>query len=105
MQRGSNELAPLEEDYPFSERDIFDAPGYPKMHFVEHRYSRDCTNWWVPNRACLGAMLRSAGFRIVAHPEEEVYVCRTGPCPHGDGPPLIVSGRSHEALTGLPRSR
>jgi tRNA (mo5U34)-methyltransferase len=98
MQRGSNELASLEEDYPFSERAIFDDPGYPKMHFVEHFYSGDCTNWWVPNRACLAAMLRSSGFHIVAHPEEEVYVCRTGPCQHGDGPPLIVSGGSDQTL-------
>lgn len=98
MQRGSNDLPRVEEDYPFSERKIFDAPGYPKMHFVEHRYSGDCTNWWVPNRACLGAMLRSAGFQIIAHPEEEVYVCRTGPWPHGDGPPLIVSERSSGSL-------
>jgi tRNA (mo5U34)-methyltransferase len=96
MQRGSSDLPQLEEDYPFSEHAIFNVPGYPKMHFVEHRYSNDCTNWWVPNRACLGAMLRSAGFRIIAHPEEEVYVCRTGPRPHGDGPPLVLSGESSE---------
>jgi tRNA (mo5U34)-methyltransferase len=95
MQRGSNEAVSLEEDYPFSERSVFDAAGYPKMHFVEHRYAGDCTNWWIPNPACVSAMLRSAGFHIVAHPEEEVYVCRTAPRPHGDGPPLIVSGTSN----------
>jgi tRNA (mo5U34)-methyltransferase len=105
MQRGSNDLPRVEEDYPFSERRIFDAPGYPKMHFVERRYAGDCTNWWVPNRACLAAMLRSTGFQIVAHPEEEVYVCRTGPRPHGDGPPLIVSGQSIEPLGDSARSR
>ena len=33
------------------------------MHFVEHRYAGDPTNWWVPNRACAEAMLRSAGLR------------------------------------------
>jgi tRNA (mo5U34)-methyltransferase len=76
LQRGSNEVEPLESDYHFWVRDIFDAPGYPKMHFVEKRYSEDPTNWWIPNRACTEAMLRSAGFRIVDHPEEEVYVCR-----------------------------
>jgi tRNA (mo5U34)-methyltransferase len=32
-------------------------------------------NWWIPNRACFEAMLRSAGFRVSAHPEEEVYFC------------------------------
>ena len=76
MQRGSEEVAGLEEDYEFTEVTPFDEPGYPKMHFVEHRYSHDQTNWWVPNRACVEAMLRSAGFRIEARPEHEVYLCR-----------------------------
>ncbi len=75
MQRGSREVLEVEEDYPFSERDVFDEPGYPKMHFVEKNYSQDDTNWWIPNRACVEAMLRSAGFRVVQNPEEEVYVC------------------------------
>ena len=78
MQRGSREVEPVAEDYPFEARDHFDAAGYPKMHFVEKSYSNDPTNWWVPNRACTEAMLRSAGFVIEDHPEEEVYVCRRG---------------------------
>lgn len=76
MQRGSNDVAPLKDDYPFELRDIFEQPGYPKMHFIEHNYAGDPTNWWAPNRACSEAMLRSAGFDIVDHPEEEVFVCR-----------------------------
>src|SRR5947209_2665075 len=79
MQRGSKEVEPLEEDYPFEEKELFDAPGYPKLHFIEHKYSHDETNWWVPNRACAEAMLRSAGFEILAHPEDEVYLCRRTP--------------------------
>ncbi|HKH32723.1 MAG TPA: TIGR04290 family methyltransferase, partial [Beijerinckiaceae bacterium] len=46
------------------------------LHFIERRYADDPTNWWVPNRACAEAMLRSAGFEILNHPEDEVYVCR-----------------------------
>jgi tRNA (mo5U34)-methyltransferase len=46
------------------------------MYFVEHKYAGDPTNWWIPNRACAEAMLRSAGFDIVAQPEEEVFICR-----------------------------
>lgn len=76
MQRGSAEVTPLEADYPFSEKRIFDEASYPRLHFVEHSYSHDPTNWWVPNRACAEAMLRSAGFEIVNHPEPEVYICR-----------------------------
>lgn len=78
MQRGSDDLMPLPEDLPFSETAVFDAPAYPKLHFVERRYAGDPTNWWVPNRACAEAMLRSAGFVIADHPEAEVYVCRRG---------------------------
>lgn len=77
MLRGSEEVEPLEEDYPFAEQAIFDHPGYPKMHFVEARYAGDATNWWVPNRACALAMLRSAGFEVESNPEPEVFVCRT----------------------------
>jgi tRNA (mo5U34)-methyltransferase len=76
MQRGSEEIEPLEDDYPFAEVNVFNRPGYPVMHFVEKRYAGDSTNGWVPNRACVQAMLRSAGFRIEAHPEPEVYICR-----------------------------
>jgi tRNA (mo5U34)-methyltransferase len=79
MQRGSREIAPVAEDYDFSEPAPFDEPGYPKMHFVERRYSHDETNWWVPNRACTEAMLRSSGFAIESQPEEEVYLCRWQP--------------------------
>ncbi|MDP9034180.1 MAG: TIGR04290 family methyltransferase [Myxococcota bacterium] len=75
MLRGSTDVTPLASDYPFSETEVFDQPNYPKMHFVEQRYSNDPTNWWIPNRACAEAMLRSAGFDIVSHPESEVYVC------------------------------
>ncbi len=76
MLRGSENVEPLEPDYPFSETDVFDRPGFPKMHFVENKYTGDQTNWWIPNRAAAEAMLRSAGFRIVDHPEAEVFVCR-----------------------------
>lgn len=76
MQRGATEIAEVEEDYPFEERQIFEKRGYPALYFVEERYSHDPTNWWIPNRSCAEAMLRSAGFEICAHPEEEVYICR-----------------------------
>ena len=79
MQRGSNQVEPLQADYPFEQTDIFDRPGYPKMHFIEKKYCGDPTNWWAPNRACSEAMLRSAGFAVVEHPEEEVYICRAVP--------------------------
>lgn len=78
MLRGALTARPIAADYPFDERDHFDAPDYPKLHFVEHRYAGDPTNWWVPNKACVEAMLRSAGFVIEQNPEPEVYLCRAG---------------------------
>jgi tRNA (mo5U34)-methyltransferase len=75
MLRGADECEPLQRDYDISEQNIFNKPGFPKLHFIENRYSGDVTNWWIPNRACAEAMLRSAGFNIISHPEEEVYVC------------------------------
>ncbi|MFZ5718083.1 MAG: TIGR04290 family methyltransferase [Pseudomonadota bacterium] len=86
MQRGSPEVAPVRGDYDFFEQDHFDAPGYPKLHFIEHEYAGDWTNWWAPNAACSAAMLRSAGFQILEHPEEEVFICRRGERPTPAGP-------------------
>jgi tRNA (mo5U34)-methyltransferase len=79
MLRGSAARAAVEPDYPFEAVEHFDDPGYPRLHFVERRYAGDPTNWWIPNRACAEAMLRSAGFRITDHPEEEVFICRREP--------------------------
>jgi tRNA (mo5U34)-methyltransferase len=76
MLRGSRTVPRVEDDYQFWERAVFDHPGFPKMHFIEKCYSEDQTNWWVPNRACAEAVLRSAGFRIEKAPEAEVYICR-----------------------------
>jgi tRNA (mo5U34)-methyltransferase len=85
MQRGDPGEEAIEQDYPFAETEIFDRPSFPRLHFIEHRYAKDDTNWWVPNRACTRAMLRSAGFVIEANPEEEVFVCRPGPVPSAFG--------------------
>lgn len=83
MLRGSAESRPLREDYPFEERAIFDEPAFPKLHFVERAYSHDDTNWWIPNRACAEAMLRSAGFEVVENPpNSEVFICRLGEAGH-----------------------
>ncbi len=76
MQRGSSDVDALEDNYHFWEREIFDSPGFPKMFFIEKCYSQDPTNWWIPNQACVEALLRAASFEIVDHPEEEVYICR-----------------------------
>jgi tRNA (mo5U34)-methyltransferase len=76
MLRGVDQTDPIAADYNFEEQEIFNCAGAPRLHFVEHQFAGDPTNWWIPNRACVEAMLRSSGFEIVARPEREVYVCR-----------------------------
>jgi tRNA (mo5U34)-methyltransferase len=78
MVRGPRLVPPVAPDYPFSETGVFERPGHPALYFVEHRYAGDWTNWWIPNRACVEAMLRSSGFVIEVRAEEEVYLCRRG---------------------------
>jgi tRNA (mo5U34)-methyltransferase len=84
MQRGSTDVA-VQEEHDIWQTAHFDRPEYPKLHFIETRYADDPTNWWVPNRACAEAMLRSAGFEIQSHPEAEVYLCRRARAPDGGG--------------------
>ena len=76
MLRGSKEVMAVEGDYDIKRTAHFARAGFPRMHFIEKRYSNDPTNWWIPNRAGVEAMLRSAGFAILDRPEAEVYLCR-----------------------------
>jgi tRNA (mo5U34)-methyltransferase len=76
MQRGSDDAEPVNENYHFWQTDIFERPDFPRMYFIEKKYANDPTNWWIPNRACTEAMLRSAGFKTLSHPEHEVFICR-----------------------------
>jgi tRNA (mo5U34)-methyltransferase len=85
MLRGSSGRLAIEPDYDFEERDVFEHPAWPKLHFVEREYARDWTNWWIPNRACVEAMLRSAGFAPEAIPGSEIYLCRRAERPTADG--------------------
>ena len=86
MLRGAGEIEPIEADYDFRERELFERPGAPRMQFIEHRFADDPTNWWVPNAACAEAMLRSAGFEILSRPEEEVWLCARRDRPQWSGP-------------------
>jgi tRNA (mo5U34)-methyltransferase len=76
MLRGNADTKRFDADYGFHDTAHFDDPAYPRMYFVEQRYAGDPTNWWIPNRACAEAMLRTAGYAVVDHPEEEVFICR-----------------------------
>jgi methyltransferase (TIGR04290 family) len=100
LQRGSAEMEPVADDHGFWETEVFDRPSYPKLHFVERSYSHDETNWWLPNAACSAAMLRSTGFEIVAHPEEEVFLCKRGAVPPGaDGLRAVYPAHPRDTAT------
>ena len=62
-------------DMSIDQREVMLREGWPKMAFIEHRLAGDETNWWVPNHSCVEAMIRSAGFAVVARPGHEMYVC------------------------------
>jgi tRNA (mo5U34)-methyltransferase len=81
MQRGEPASMEIAPDYPFEQTDIFDDARFPRMYFIERRYAKDPTNWWIPNGPCVEGMLRSAGFEILEHPEQEVYLCKVAPVP------------------------
>ncbi len=83
MLRGSDDVRPTLDDYPFDEREIFDDLRWPRLSFVERKYAGDPTNWWIPNPAAAEAMLRSAGFTILDRPEQEVFICRRVPIAGG----------------------
>jgi tRNA (mo5U34)-methyltransferase len=92
MQRGEKEIVALQPNYDFSDEDVFAQPGYPKLYFMEERYANDPTNWFIPNKAAVEAMLRSAGFVIHANPEWEVYLVERGKRHlSAEPPPRIVS--------------
>ena len=76
MLRGSPETMEIDDDYLFSEEQVFEDPRYPTLHFIEKSYAKDPTNWWIPNRACAEAMLRSAGFNLTSRPDVDVFLCR-----------------------------
>jgi tRNA (mo5U34)-methyltransferase len=106
MQRGDDAIDNVPEDHPFHLPGTFDEPlyfrepGYPKMHFIERQYSGDWTNWWAPNRAASQAMLRAAGFAILANPEPEVVLAQVAPIPfadHQSGPMAAYPARGGDA--------
>lgn len=75
MIRGSEAERHWSEDYDFWDMRPFHDADFPCMYFIENKYAGDQTNWWIPNRGAVEAMLRSSGLEIIAHPEAETYVC------------------------------
>lgn len=78
----------------FQDKERLEAPGWPKMAFIEGAFAEDRTNWWIPNRSGARAMLFAAGFRVDAEPSEETFLCRYDPTArigHWDGKEFAVA--------------
>ncbi|MFZ0088589.1 MAG: class I SAM-dependent methyltransferase [Solirubrobacteraceae bacterium] len=65
----------IPDDLPFEARARTAEPGWPKAAFIEQSLAGDRSNWWAPDDACVRAMLRSAGLRVIGSPAHEVFVC------------------------------
>jgi len=63
-------------DLQLVERDRLRDPDWPAMAFVEHHLAGDHTNWWVPSRGAVEAMVRTTGLVVTARPDPEVWICR-----------------------------
>jgi tRNA (mo5U34)-methyltransferase len=79
LLRGSSDVVAVADDYPLTAQAPFDDSRFPAMYFIERRFAGDPTNWWIPNRAGMEAMLRSAGFEIERFVAPEVFYCRPAP--------------------------
>jgi tRNA (mo5U34)-methyltransferase len=79
------EIHDAQRDYDFEELEQFLDRGWPKMAFIEHRFANDPTNWWVPNRSAVEAMLRSAGLRIERSLPYEIYITAVWNKPEDSG--------------------
>lgn len=75
MLRGSLHSYQTKDDYDFWDKQVFEDKDFPQAYFIEKSYSKDYTNWFIPNRSGAEAMLRSAGLKITGHPESETWVC------------------------------
>lgn len=65
------------DNYEFEQRNFFDDRNFPRMYFIEKSFNNDQSNWWIPNRSCLKAMARVAGFRKIEDTKyPEILICR-----------------------------
>ena len=84
-------------DFRLNERDALLQQGWPKMAFIEDRFAGDPSNWWIPNHACVEALLRSAGLSITGYPGDEIYRCEPNP----DAPSCMTTWNRAEYLSAI----
>ena len=75
MTLPGDEVLDVPRDLSLDDRDLMQHPGWPKLAFIEHRLAKDPTNWWAADHNCVEALLRSSGFRTIARPIQEGFLC------------------------------
>lgn len=48
---------------------------FPRMHFIEHKFESDWSNWWVCNQSAISALLRNTGMDFCYDPLTSIFVC------------------------------
>jgi tRNA (mo5U34)-methyltransferase len=85
----------------FDDRELMLEAGWPKMAFIERRFANDPTNWWVPNHACVEAVLRASGMQETEAIGHEIYLCAPDP----EHPPVVATWNANELLSATGTSR
>jgi tRNA (mo5U34)-methyltransferase len=75
MSLPGEEVSEVPADGAILDRRPMLDPGWPRLAFIENSWAGDPTNWWVPNRAAVEALLRSSGLKVIERPGDEMYVC------------------------------
>jgi len=77
LMRGSTDDFIPADNYVYEDNSFFEDPAYPRMYFIEKSFHNDASNWWIPNRSCLTAMLRVAGFKNITETSApDHFICR-----------------------------
>lgn len=79
LTSGGKQVEKDTRNLTFDDIERMDNPGWPQMAFIEHRLEDDPTNWWLPNHACMEAMLRSCGMRVTVRPGKQIYIAEPLP--------------------------
>lgn len=92
---GGDDICDTPADLDFADRGALSDPAWPRMAFIEKRLAGDPTNWWVPNPACVEALLRSSGLTLKKICRE-FYLCTPGRQPER---PLPMMPKEHQGGT------
>ncbi|MGK7396814.1 MAG: TIGR04290 family methyltransferase [Candidatus Cyclobacteriaceae bacterium M3_2C_046] len=84
-------------DRDINDRDDLFRRGWPKMAFIESKFSGDPTNWWLPNHSGVLSMMKTCGFKVLENPGDEIYYCEKDP----ENPAVVDSWNRSEYLSAI----